>query len=85
MKLNCGLSREAKLAKARIEAESEAIELSKWHQWFAWFPVRIAERDCRVLETVERRYIDVEVALDYNFPFINTWKIIYNRIEYRKI
>jgi hypothetical protein len=26
-----------------------------WHTWFAWYPVKIAENDCRWLEKVERR------------------------------
>lgn len=26
-----------------------------WHTWFAWFPVRVGEDDCRWLEKVERR------------------------------
>jgi hypothetical protein len=27
----------------------------KWHDWFAWFPVTVANNDCRWLETVDRR------------------------------
>lgn len=26
-----------------------------WHRWFAWYPVRVGTRDCRWLETIERR------------------------------
>jgi hypothetical protein len=26
-----------------------------WHDWFAWFPVRVADNDCRWLEKVSRR------------------------------
>ena len=26
-----------------------------WHDWFAWFPVTVANNDCRWLETVARR------------------------------
>jgi hypothetical protein len=26
-----------------------------WHRWFAWYPVRISDNDCRWLETVDRR------------------------------
>lgn len=44
MKLNCGLT-----LKEEIEAKK------KWHDWFAWYPVRVASSDCRWLETVERR------------------------------
>ena len=48
MKFNCGPTLQEKI-KARKE----------WHDWFAWYPVRIAvtlgSSDCRWLETVERR------------------------------
>lgn len=27
----------------------------EWHRWFAWYPVKVADRDCRWLEYVERK------------------------------
>lgn len=45
MKIDCGQS---KLAKNR--------HLTDWHPWFAWFPVRLGENDCRWLEVIERKY-----------------------------
>ena len=43
MKFDCG------------ETASEYFaRLEKWHRWFAWYPVRIGNRDCRWLEYVER-------------------------------
>lgn len=30
----------------------------QWHRWFAWYPVRVGENECRWLEYVERRGID---------------------------
>lgn len=44
MKFDCGKSY-VKWTEAR----------KQWHQWFAWFPVMVAERDCRWLEYVERK------------------------------
>ena len=44
MKFNCGLTRIEKIDK-----------LGKWHNWFAWHPVRICSEDCRWLEKVERK------------------------------
>ncbi len=44
MKLNCGSS-----------WESKKSHLENWHRWFAWYPVRVADFDCRWLETVERQ------------------------------
>lgn len=29
-----------------------------WHRWFAWFPAKVGERDCRWLEYVLRRWSD---------------------------
>ena len=44
MKFNCGPT-----LREKVEARKE------WHEWFAWYPVRVASGDCRWLETVERR------------------------------
>lgn len=27
----------------------------EWHRWFAWYPVKVAEHDCRWLEYVDRK------------------------------
>lgn len=37
------------------KAAAKKYKLTFWHKWFAWYPVRIGERDHRWLETVERR------------------------------
>ena len=29
--------------------------LTNWHPWFAWYPVRLADHDCRWMERVERK------------------------------
>lgn len=44
MKFDCGLS-----AQEKWELSSD------WHEWFAWYPVRVGHRDCRWLERVERK------------------------------
>lgn len=44
MKINCGMSYRAKL-----------IYWSKWHRFFAIWPRRVGEYDCRWLEFIERR------------------------------
>lgn len=33
----------------------EKYRRERWHDYFAWLPVRVADRECRWLETVERR------------------------------
>lgn len=48
MRLNCGPSYEERLF-------AKFTRLNVWHPWFAWFPVRVAKRDCRWLENVERK------------------------------
>ncbi len=44
MKIDCGPTRSERIAKTR-----------DWHDWFAWFPVRVGSHDCRWLEVVQRR------------------------------
>lgn len=34
---------------------SKRAHKMKWHRWFAWFPARVADDDCRWFEWVERR------------------------------
>jgi hypothetical protein len=40
--------------------------LGKWHLWFAWRPVRVADHDCRWLEYIWRRG-------DYRCCFYEGW------------
>jgi len=30
-----------------------------WHRWFAWHPVEVGPNDCRWLEVIERRLVDI--------------------------
>lgn len=52
MKFDCGASREEKKSKANQKYQ----EAQKDHKWFAWFPVKVSQRDCRWLEYVNRRW-----------------------------
>jgi hypothetical protein len=63
MKFNCGLTWQEKL---------EARE--QWHRWFAWRPVRVATRDCRWLEYIERKITHEIWGMD-----------IYTKVEYRAL
>lgn len=51
MRFNCGPS----LAQRRW---NKAVKMKDWHKHFCWWPVRIANGDCRWLETIERRFGD---------------------------
>jgi len=44
MRFNCG------------KKGSSLERVKQWHRHFAWWPVKVAEYDCRWLEFVERRY-----------------------------
>lgn len=57
MKFNCGLTR-------RAWAKMHHALISEWHSWFAWWPVRVGECDCRWLERVERRYKETVTYLE---------------------
>lgn len=55
MKFDCGPSPEAKREAWLAVSYARRAEREKWHPWFAWFPVRLGEHDCRFWEQVERR------------------------------
>lgn len=62
MKFNCGPTwQEKKLAKM------------EWHPYFAWLPKRVGHRDCRWLETIERRGVYTSV--------MGSWSWSYRTIE----
>jgi hypothetical protein len=65
MKFNCDYFRDIRLK--RLEKEQ------KWHNHFAWLPVRLGRNDCRWLETVERL---AEISFYY--------KYVAGGIRYRK-
>lgn len=44
MKFDCGLT----------AWEKYSLRL-KWHDWFAWYPVRVGSCDCRWWEVIERK------------------------------
>lgn len=44
MKFDCGETRAEKIARLEV-----------WHPYFTIFPRRVADHDCRWLETIERR------------------------------
>lgn len=56
MKFKWGLTRAERGALEREYLEEEKIRFSKWHRWFAWYPVRVGHRDGRWFEWVERKY-----------------------------
>lgn len=39
-----------------------------WCSWFAWYPVKVGDNDCRWLETVERRRVEY-----HDTCFGSTW------------
>ncbi|MBO0129139.1 hypothetical protein [Agrobacterium burrii] len=48
MKFNCGPTQQERRQQVRDR-------YCVWHKWFAWFPVRVGNHDCRWLETIERK------------------------------
>lgn len=49
MKFDCGKRSRSQHVTSRHRA------LRLWHRWFAWYPVRIGQHDCRWLEFVQRK------------------------------
>lgn len=48
MRFNCGETE--KEARRSVEPY-----YCNWHDWFAWYPVRVGYKDCRWLEVIERK------------------------------
>ena len=75
MKFNCGLTVEERAEQwAREEAEYDR-RIAEWHDWFAWYPVRVGPSDCRWLETVECRCVkfkDFSKSIDGD-DFTRVW------------
>lgn len=57
MKFSCG--------KRRADRRRRRMN---WHNWFAWYPVKVDYCDCRWLETVQRRWYDEYPGWDYRLP-----------------
>lgn len=69
MKFNCGLTLGEKKKFLLDKAE---LEDGKWLPHFAWLPVRVGKKDCRWLETVERKR-DYPFTWDSIFGLHVTW------------
>lgn len=63
MKFDCG----------RIREEKETPRVTKWHDWFAFLPVRMADHDCRWMETVQRKV-----------GYIGPWTGTFYDVKYRE-
>lgn len=58
MKLNCGLTKAERTEL--LEEEWKAFKkenMGKWKPFFAIWPRRVGKKDCRWLETIERRMV----------------------------
>lgn len=42
--------------------------LAAWHEWFAWFPVRVADREFRWLETIYRKRVS-KLGVGYRWEY----------------
>ncbi len=69
MKFNCGKSREQKLREAEERAYELNLEIENgaehWGKFFAWFPTRVGENDCRWLEYYEQRVCYYSASIPY--------------------
>lgn len=55
MKFNCGLTAEERLEKD-VDEFLKDLELDEqWHDYFALIPTRVGHKDCRWLETIQRK------------------------------
>jgi hypothetical protein len=83
MKFNCGLT-EQEENNLRWEKKQERRKARyHWHRWFAWYPVQLGSHDCRWLEYVERRDINIEYQFDsyWRKNFLRDYVWDYRAIE----
>lgn len=66
MKFDCGPSYQT---KTKLK--------ESWHDWFAWYPVRLGDHNCRWLETVERKGT-------FYYNFFDSWRSYEYREKGRK-
>lgn len=81
MKFNCGPNQEERF----LEISKKGEALAKWHKVFAWRPIKVASRDCRWLEYVERRYQYVPVDVGHAYGNMVGELPQYSHPEYRAI
>lgn len=70
MKLDCGPTRQERRVARRHKKLQRREQRSHWKRWFAWYPVRVASRDCRWLEFVERKDKNV-----YYSSYYGRWEL----------
>ncbi len=54
MKFKCGPTQAEREVKEKAQQE-KLHRKYVWKRWFAWYPVKVNDGDCRWLEFVERR------------------------------
>ena len=64
MKFKCGPTEEEKKDQIR-KAEVDVRLMSCWRRWFAWYPVKVDDGDCRWLETILYRYPNAFVDIKF--------------------
>jgi hypothetical protein len=55
MKYNC----DARADRRKAKELAYMAFIRQWHTKFAWWPIKLAHGDCRWLETIERRRVEV--------------------------
>jgi hypothetical protein len=55
----------------RFNCNKYKVDITQWHKWFAWHPVKVKANECRWLEIVERRvtYMSIEY-IEYEYRAI---------------
>lgn len=74
MKFNCGLSPKKRSELRNKAWEAEKRRLKDWHDYFAWFPTRLGDNDCRWLETIKRRGSHYMSYCEYSESWKWTWE-----------
>lgn len=65
MKFNCDFYKDWKHKRGHAQEEY----LRNWHKKFAWLPIKVADKDCRWFEFVERSYPSAVYSTHYETIF----------------
>lgn len=81
MKFNCGPTKaEKRMLKAAKKAAAFKAK-QKWHKKFLWWPKRIGPRDCRWLETIEQRFVNITHQNRYGDYYEEEWVMKYRVLD----
>ena len=73
MRFYCGPTKQERQRNRIRKLRDKLWKLQQWNRWFAWYPVRMNDRQCAWLEYIERRMIGGRVSENFYNIWPGTW------------